>query len=351
MNQLSYAEDNTNCVNSEVKLAKTSNIALLSDQIKKINQFQKPETNKSHWSANKLSDIECDSILKEIEDKKISSALIPEIQTVIDIVNAECGKSSDPEVVVKDVLPFSIEGTDLYFEWDQEGKLIIKNKYTFKPNDYAFQYSSKDIQKGEMELTDKQKQIILSLDTKNTDLLNKPNNKEPKSLPSVGFARKWWGATKDSVLNIASAPETDVYLPMLAYHDRNTYDPEHLKTLNEKAVGIGLGKTITNNQGNSEMIFAMVHLDSHYQVEVDAGYGWQKNYNITDKTKVGVGYAAGVISREDLNNRIPLPFILPMASVTYNKKFTLSGVYIPNMGAINSGAVLFVFGKYTFDRK
>ncbi len=342
-NVSSYASDSAGCDLCETKLTPKSHILLLSDQIKKVNKFNYQA--KSNWAANSLSKQVCIDILKEISDNKIDIAIIPEIQSVVDIVKAECGEAKDPLVVVKEIIPFGIEGTSLYFSWDEEsGKLTIKNKHKFKDTDYAFQYAKKDLESAPLVLNDNQLKILSKSE------MYQIKDKNLNELESRSIVSKWWDSTKNNVLKIMNSPQTDVYLPMLAYHDRRTYGAEHIKELNEKALGLGVGKSLTNENGNTEMVFAMAHLDSHGQVEVNVGYGWQKNYKISENIKAGVGYAAGVVSREDLYNRIPVPFVFPMGSLTIDKKLSINGVYIPSLGGVNNGSVLFVFGKYTFEK-
>jgi palmitoyl transferase len=332
-----YSEE---CKKNNPNTLDYSKILVLANQVNKV--CSDSESPKSKWMAHKISNEDCAAILKQINENKLDSALIPEILTAVDIVKAECEGTSDPKVVVKDVMPFTIDGSKLYFSWDDNNKLIVKNNYEMKSDDYISVYAAKDLFSTDSILNENQKKMVSTLDLKE---LKSSNWKEK------GIVKKWWESTKNNVLKILVDGETDMYIPMIAYHDRNTYDAEHIKNLNEAALGIGVGKSIINEKGNSEMLFAMAHLDSHSQVEFNVGYGWQKNFNVTDKTKVGIGYAAGVISREDLNNRIPIPFILPMASVTYDKKISLNGVLIPKLdGGINHGAVVFIFGKYTFDK-
>jgi palmitoyl transferase len=339
-----YAEEITKCNLSKTDLLKNSNILLLEDVLKKTENSKLSELNcnTSIWSANKLSSDECKEILGEIEKGNLYSAIVPELLSAIDIVQAECGVGKDPKVVVKDFIPFMIEGTNLYFEWDADDKLVMKLKKNRSANDdYFFEFSQKSLREGEFKIP----KVLLDFIPKSSEELT-TNSLERKSNVS-----KWWDAAKNEVLKIAQEGSTDLYIPMIAYHDRDSYSLENIKKLNEAAIGFGIGKSITNKNRNSEMLFAMIHLDSHSQVEAELGYGWLKNFNVIDKTKVGVGYAAGLISREDLANRIPLPFILPMANISYDDKFSLNGVLIPKLdGGVNHGNVLFIFGKYTWEK-
>lgn len=164
------------------------------------------------------------------------------------------------------------------------------------------------------------------------------------------FAKRWWQATKNKVSNIYNG-SNDLYLTLYAYHDRFTYTPEKLSELNEGAYGFGIGRSIVNEKGNAEMLFVMTHLDSHSDVQVNAGYAWVKKFHFSDKFRLGLGFAAGLVSRSDFANRIPIPFALPLGTIDYGP-FSLNGILIPKLNdGINNGNVLFIFGKYTWGRE
>lgn len=165
------------------------------------------------------------------------------------------------------------------------------------------------------------------------------------------FAQRWWQASKNKVSNIYHEGNSDLYITLYAYHDRFTYTPEKLSELNEGAYGFGFGRSIVNEKGNAEMLFVMTHLDSHSDVQVNAGYAWVKKFHFSDKFRLGLGVAAGLVSRSDFANRIPIPFALPLGTIDYGP-FSLNGILIPKLNdGINNGNVLFIFGKYTWGRE
>jgi palmitoyl transferase len=297
---------------------------------------------KSFWSANALTEIQCESILKEIKNKNIDLVLIPEIQSVVDVVKAECGSGTDPHLVVRDIIPFNLEGTDLYFEWNEDGKLLIKNNYKFKDTDFAFQYSKQELASGAISFNKNQSELVskLNVESEKKEVL--------KDEEKRGMIYKWWTSVKSEVEKIMTDGHTDVYIPFLAYHSRSVYSAERIALLNETPNGAGIGKVLTDRDGNSKMIFVLAHLDSHFQKEYDVGYGKIYNFPLTKNVKLGAGFAAGLISREDVGT---LPYILPMVSLTVNDKLSVEGIFIPNLGGENNGAVWFVFGRYTFDKK
>ena len=148
--------------------------------------------------------------------------------------------------------------------------------------------------------------------------------------------------------------QTDVYVTSICHHGRGTYNPEQVERLNEFCKGGGVGKSWTNEKGEDEMIYAMVFADSHNEPEYIAGYGWQKRYRLSDKVDLGYGLTAGFTHRRDLGL---IPVLLPLGSLNLRlnngKRFSLLGTYIPpsfnSEGA--SGDVLFVFGRYTFEKE
>jgi palmitoyl transferase len=333
-----YAADEVKCETNNKAAVPSKGIDGLDQDVKKIIQPH------SKWAANSLSKTECDAIIKDIDKAKADASTIPELLSAIDIIKAECGLGDDPKVVVKDVIPFTIQNTNLYFEWDDNGKLIIKHDKKLDDKMIVVEYSKKDLTENPVVLSVDQQKLF---DSKKADLSEVQDSTGDKK----NIVSRWWEGVKGDVSKIVKEGTTEVYVPSIAYHDRSTYTPDKVKALNELAIGVGVGKSIKNENGNTEMLFAMVHLDSHSDVEFNAGYGWQKNFQVSDKTTVGIGYAAGVISRKDLASYTPIPFVLPMASVEYGKKYSVNGVLIPKLnGGINHGNVLFIFGKYEFDK-
>lgn len=168
---------------------------------------------------------------------------------------------------------------------------------------------------------------------------------------SQNFAKRWWNASTGRVSKIFDEGKNDFYLTLYAYHDRFTYTSEKLKELNEGAFGLGLGRSIVNENGNDEMIFAMTHLDSHSDIQVNAGYAWVKKFHVMENLQLGIGYAAGLVSRSDFAGRIPIPFILPLGTIDFGKG-TLNIILIPKLNdGINNGNVLFIFAKFSWERK
>jgi palmitoyl transferase len=52
-----------------------------------------------------------------------------------------------------------------------------------------------------------------------------------------------------------------------------------------------------------------------------------------------------IIQRPDIASGVPVPVILPLATLRYQKVEVLT-TYIPNLGGgVNNGSVLYVFGR------
>jgi palmitoyl transferase len=55
-----------------------------------------------------------------------------------------------------------------------------------------------------------------------------------------------------------------------------------------------------------------------------------------------------LVARNDLFNGWPFPALLPLVSVRYDK-LTVYSTYIPSLGGINNGSVVYIFGKVALD--
>ncbi|MGU0160986.1 lipid IV(A) palmitoyltransferase PagP [Escherichia coli] len=77
-----------------------------------------------------------------------------------------------------------------------------------------------------------------------------------------------------------------------------------------------------------------------------AGYGWESTWRpLADENfHLGLGFTAGVTARDNWNY-IPLPVLLPLASVGYGP-VTFQMTYIP--GTYNNGNVYFAWMRFQF---
>ena len=163
---------------------------------------------------------------------------------------------------------------------------------------------------------------------------------------------QWLGASWDQAVSHVSATWEDgdweAYVPVWTHHMRFHYDQERIDGYTEYPAGIGLGKGRYNDSGNYEGMYAMGFLDSHGDPSYMAGYAWVPTWPIgQSEVKAGIGLTGFLMSRQDYYRGVPFPGVLPVASVSY-KNLAIQGAYVPGFSR-NSGNVLFVWGKWTFN--
>jgi lipid IVA palmitoyltransferase len=137
----------------------------------------------------------------------------------------------------------------------------------------------------------------------------------------------------------------DLFISGYSWHTPWTWTAEKRAEENEYAWGAGWGRTVEKENGDTDTVFALVFSDSHRKPEYNLGYAWNTYWGRRDSIQGGLGYTAFILARSDIANGFPIPAILPLASVRYDK-VTVYTTYIPNFGGgINHGSVLYVFGK------
>lgn len=101
-----------------------------------------------------------------------------------------------------------------------------------------------------------------------------------------------------------------------------------------------------DEKGNWHGLYAMAFKDSWNKWEPIAGYGWESTWRpLADENfHLGLGFTAGVTARDNWNY-IPLPVLLPLASVGYGP-VTFQMTYIP--GTYNNGNVYFAWMRFQF---
>ena len=139
--------------------------------------------------------------------------------------------------------------------------------------------------------------------------------------------------------------DNELYITAYAWHNRYTYSSDRVQHYNENAWGGGLGRSIIDEHGNWQGIYAFAFQDSHKYMEPVVGYAWLKLFSLHNEIKTGLGVSVFVTQRPDINNGIPFPGALPWLSLIMNR-VTLSATYIP--GHRDVGNVLFLFAKYRF---
>lgn len=156
----------------------------------------------------------------------------------------------------------------------------------------------------------------------------------------------WWDSTKSHAANIWDKGDDAIYLSGYAYHGRSTYSAEKLAELNEKAWGLGYGKTLRNESGNDESLYGFVIRDSHKHPQIMAGYAYEWVWSLGHSPlEVGLGGTAMLMSRQDYFGGVPFPVPLPLASIG-TKKAKIMFSYVPRFSKNkNNGDVLLIFGR------
>ena len=134
-------------------------------------------------------------------------------------------------------------------------------------------------------------------------------------------------------------------IPLNAWHNRLTYDKEHLDKYNEDPWGFGLG--LSRYEGNDwHGLYAMAFKDSNGYIETMFGYAKMFNtaLDCNGDFLLGYGYTLGLTQRHEYSY-IPVPLPLPMVGITY-KRLSLNAAYVP--GVKNDGNVLFSWLRIDF---
>ena len=138
----------------------------------------------------------------------------------------------------------------------------------------------------------------------------------------------------------------DLYVPAITWHNRWTYDQQHIDKYNERPWGAGGGISRYDEKGNWNGLYLMAFKDSFNKWEPFGGYGWEKIWRPLNNqdVRLGLGYTAGVTARDNWKY-IPIPAVLPLASIGY-RKATFQMTYIP--GTHNNGNVYFAWLRWQF---
>ncbi len=161
-----------------------------------------------------------------------------------------------------------------------------------------------------------------------------------------GFMGWWDSWSNDVATTWSDSPNKDAYLPVITWHNRLTYDKAKTDSYNERPWGGGYGISRYDENGDWHGLYFMAFKDSHNKWEPIGGYGYEKIWQpAEDKNfRLGLGYTAAVTARDDYSY-IPIPIVLPLASISYDK-LSFQATYIP--GTYNNGNVFFAWLRYQF---
>lgn len=161
--------------------------------------------------------------------------------------------------------------------------------------------------------------------------------------PAATVKKSWLQRLWDPVDNAYSNGTLELYLPLHTYHLRSAYSADKIATFQEKPWGLGIGRGLYNDKGDWEGVYAMGFQDSHFRPEWTVGYGWKTFWHPAEDVRLGLGYTAFLTARTDIAHYVPIPGILPMASLSY-KSLNLETVFMP--GGKGNGNLFFIWAKW-----
>ena len=130
-----------------------------------------------------------------------------------------------------------------------------------------------------------------------------------------------------------------------SWHMPWTWTSERRREENEWAWGAGWARSVEQPNGNTDSVFVLVFRDSHRNAEFNVGYSWTTYWGERENLQPGLGFTAMIIQRPDIADGWPVPVVLPLFTLRYQKAELLT-TYIPTFGGgINHGSVLYVFGR------
>ena len=160
--------------------------------------------------------------------------------------------------------------------------------------------------------------------------------------------RSWYLRMWDPLANAYNNGDWEFYLPLETYHLRSMYTAEKIAHFQEKPLGFGVGRGVYDEKGNWDGVYGMAFQDSHFKPMYMLGYGWKSIWRPAEDVRLGLGYAAGLMSRTDIFHYVPFPAVLPMASLAY-KNFNLEGIFLP--GGKGNGNIFFIWARWEFGKK
>ena len=144
-----------------------------------------------------------------------------------------------------------------------------------------------------------------------------------------GQSQGFWGRTGAGIKHIWSSGGSDVYVPGYIWHLPYKYSDEQISRYNTTAWGIGYGRTLKNGANHPQSLYGIVSADSYSRPQYMLGYAWRARWHPGGGAfSMGGGYTAMLTGREDKGNYAPLPIVLPLGSVGFDR-FELMGAYVP----------------------
>lgn len=184
--------------------------------------------------------------------------------------------------------------------------------------------------------------LSISTSFASEDALSVSNTETPSTVSAQG---SWWQRAKFNLSETWShSTSHDLYVPVITWHNRWTYDKEKTDKYNERPWGAGYGISRLDADGDWHGIYAMAFKDSFNKWEPIIGYGYEKRWRPTQDQdfQLGLGFTAGVTARDNWDY-YPIPVLLPLFSVSY-QRLSFQATYIP--GTYNNGNVFFAWLRW-----
>lgn len=162
------------------------------------------------------------------------------------------------------------------------------------------------------------------------------------------YSSAWLQGACGRVARVWNDGTWDAYVTGYGWHiDGFTAEERH--AINAKSWGGGFGKHYTDANGNEDVLFFLVFLNSHDSPEPILG--WARQWftkPVLGGLSLGGGYFAGISARNDVAHYVPFPLVLPVVSLRY-RKASLMGTFIPRLpGGANPGDLGFFWARYEF---
>jgi len=136
--------------------------------------------------------------------------------------------------------------------------------------------------------------------------------------------------TGSGIKSIWTSGGSDIYVPGYIWHLPYKYSEEQIARYNTTAWGFGYGRTLRGSGANHpKSLFAIVSADSYSKPQYMVGYSWRARWHPGGGPfALSGGYTALVVGREDKFNYAPLPGVVPLGSIGFDR-CELMGAYVP----------------------
>jgi palmitoyl transferase len=155
----------------------------------------------------------------------------------------------------------------------------------------------------------------------------------------------WFASARDNLTQTWDQGSHELLIPTYTWHLPFAYTREKINEYQNYPYGLGYGRGRIDAKGNYHGVFAMGFQDSHFKPEWMIGYDWKTYWTLGSETKAGLGFVTGLTARTDYSHYLPIPFILPAASIEYGR-LSLEAAYVP--GGKGNGNVVFFTTKWRF---